>query len=441
MARPGRLSVRGDIHAEPASRPPMLDVVCDLWHPESNPGGYLSLGVAENTLMHKELIEYMKKTFNIESHFLTYGDGFTGSHILREVAANFINERFRPVNPVLKKHVSITSGVGPALELSSFSLCDPGDGILLGRPYYGTFPSDMGARAGAQIVAVSLGGIDPLSEEAIASYEQALLDAKERGITTKALILCNPHNPLGRCYPRSVIEGYMRLCQKYSLHLLSDEIYALSIWDNPDAADAPGFTSALSIDTTNLIHSDLDFGSNGIRLGCIISTNEPFQQAVEANSYWTCASALTDQATAKILADTAFVDSYVATNQARLAASYAVTTRFLRENDVPYEKGGNAGFFVWIDLFAWLRKNVEIKLSEADLWALEAELQETLLRNRVFLACGKAFGSDVPGRFRIVFAHEKGYLEEGLRRMLKTVQSFSQGLQNKQRVLLASDQL
>ncbi|CRJ90847.1 hypothetical protein BN1723_008484 [Verticillium longisporum] len=439
MARPGRLSIRGDIHAEPASRPPMLDVVCDLWQPESNPGGYLSLGVAENTLMHQEMIEYMKKTFNIESHFLTYGDGFTGSHLLREVAAKFINERFRPVNPVLKKHISITSGVGPALELSSFSLCDPGDGILLGRPYYGTFPSDMGARAGAQIVAVSFGGIDPLSQEAIAFYEQALLDAKERGITTKALILCNPHNPLGRCYPRSVIEGYMRLCQKYSLHLLSDEIYALSIWDNPDAADAPGFTSALSIDTTDLIDSDLvhvlwgmskDFGSNGIRLGCIISTNEPFQQAVEANAYWTCASALTDQATARILADTAFVDSYVATNQARLAASYAVTTRFLRENNVPYEKGGNAGFFVWIDLFAWLKKNVEIKSSEAELWALEAELQATLLRNRVFLACGKAFGSDVPGRFRIVFAHEKEYLEEGLRRMLKTVQSFSQGLRN-----------
>ncbi|EEY21820.1 1-aminocyclopropane-1-carboxylate synthase [Verticillium alfalfae VaMs.102] len=387
MARPGRLSARGDIHAEPASRPPMLDVVCDLWHPESNPGGYLSLGVAENTLMHKEMIEYMKKTFNIESHFLTYGDGFTGSHLLREVAANFINERFRPVNQVLKKHVSITSGVGPALELSSFSLCDPGDGILLGRPYYGTFP-----------IAVSFGEVDPLSEEAIPFYEQALLDAKERGITTKALILCNPHNPLahrsGRCYPRSVIEGYMRLCQTYSLHLLSDEIYALSIWDNPDAADAPGFTSALSIDTTNLIDSDLvhvlwgmskvetfgnwrpifkltkwqDFGSNGIRLGCIISTNEPFQQAVEANAYWTCPSALTDQATAKILADTAFVDSYVATNQARLAASYAVTTRFLRENDVPYEKGRQCRLLrvdrsVRVD-----EEERRDQLSEAELW-------------------------------------------------------------------------
>jgi hypothetical protein len=27
---------------------PLLDVLCDLWHPETNPDGYVSLGVAEN---------------------------------------------------------------------------------------------------------------------------------------------------------------------------------------------------------------------------------------------------------------------------------------------------------------------------------------------------------------------------------------------------------
>lgn len=45
----------------------------------------------------------------------------------------------------------------------------------------------------------------------------------------------------------------MKLCQKHKVHLISDEIYALSIWDNPDARDAPKFTSALSIDTTGVI--------------------------------------------------------------------------------------------------------------------------------------------------------------------------------------------
>jgi hypothetical protein len=42
------LSKRGEVFATPTSKMPMLDVVSDLWHPEANPDGYISLGVAEN---------------------------------------------------------------------------------------------------------------------------------------------------------------------------------------------------------------------------------------------------------------------------------------------------------------------------------------------------------------------------------------------------------
>ena len=59
-----------------------------------------------------------------------------------------MNDHFNPVTPVLRSHVAVTSGVGPGIELCAFSLCDPGDGVLLGRPYYGNFPSDLESRAG-----------------------------------------------------------------------------------------------------------------------------------------------------------------------------------------------------------------------------------------------------------------------------------------------------
>lgn len=49
----------------------------------------------------------------------------------------------------------------------------------------------------------------------------------------------------------------MRFCQKHRLHLISDEIYALSVWHNADYPDAPGFTSVLSIDTEGLIDPSL----------------------------------------------------------------------------------------------------------------------------------------------------------------------------------------
>ena len=49
----------------------------------------------------------------------------------------------------------------------------------------------------------------------------------------------------------------MKLCQKYQIHLLSDEIYALSVWSNPENVDAVEFTSILEIETEGLIDRNL----------------------------------------------------------------------------------------------------------------------------------------------------------------------------------------
>ncbi|KAI9151414.1 putative aminotransferase tcpI [Paramyrothecium foliicola] len=442
-----------------ASKIPLLDVVCDLYHPETNPAGYVSLGVAENTLMHDEIIEHMTKNtghfntdvwqFSIDSHSLTYGDGFSGSHRLRETIARFINRNFNPVEPVSKDQLLITSGVGQAIELSGFSLCDKGDGVLLAQPHYGNFPIDLGYRVEAKIIGVSFEDTDPFGLETLVAYEKALENAQRAGIRVKALLLCNPHNPLGRCYTREVLEAYMRFCQKHSLHLISDEVYALSVWENPDAPNAPGFTSVLAIDNEGILNRNLvhalwgmskDFGSNGIRLGCLISRNADFIRACEANSYFSCPSSLSDLATWRILSDDAFVDSFIQTNRRRLAENYCLTARFLDDHRIPYKRGANAGLFIWVNLFDPIQDHVKAILekqatagvpSERTLRTLEAELQETLLKHRIFLALGADFGGDVPGWFRIIFAHEEKYLTLGLSRMVEGVEAFRASLEQR----------
>lgn len=45
----------------------------------------------------------------------------------------------------------------------------------------------------------------------------------------------------------------MKLCNRYRLHLISDEIYGLSAWGNPKVKDNVGFTSALSIDAAQFM--------------------------------------------------------------------------------------------------------------------------------------------------------------------------------------------
>lgn len=65
-----------------------------------------------------------------------------------------------------------------------------------------------------------MGEDDVVSMAAIARHEAAYLKAESEGIKIRAVMLCNPHNPMGRCYGKEVIEGYMKFCERYGLHLI-----------------------------------------------------------------------------------------------------------------------------------------------------------------------------------------------------------------------------
>lgn len=82
----------------------------------------------------------------------------------------------------------------------------------------------------------------------------------------------------------------MRFCASKRIHLISDEIYALSIYDRDDCPSEK-FTSVRSIDYTGIIDPGLvhilygmskDFASGGMRLGCLISQNKEFTKATRA---------------------------------------------------------------------------------------------------------------------------------------------------------------
>lgn len=157
--------------------------------------------------------------------------------------------------------------------------------------------------------------------------------------------------------------------------------------------------------------------------------------ACEANSYFSGPSSLSDLTTSHILSDDTFIDIFVKTNRLRLADNYLTTTRFLEDHQIPYQKGSNAGLFVWADLFQPIRSEINAtlqkelaagKTSDQVLWGLEEKLQEALLAHKIFLARGADFGGDVPGWFRIVFAHEKAYLLLGLGRIVEAVEAFRQ---------------
>ncbi|GCB25558.1 probable inactive 1-aminocyclopropane-1-carboxylate synthase-like protein 2 [Aspergillus awamori] len=427
------LSRRGRSAVALGSKNIMWDIISNLWHSETNPDGYVSVGVAENALLHDTLLEYIHSNIRLTANYLTYNDGSTGSNRLRKAVAHFLNRHMNPIRPVAPQHLVMTNGCSSAIEHLSWAFMEPGEGILLGKPYYSTFIADLSLRPGAVVVPVDFDEVDPLGLDMVMQYEKAAIEFEARtGKRVRAVMLCHPHNPLGRCYPRSVITGLMRMCQARQLHLISDEIYALSVWNNHIDTDAPlvPFESILSIDTTGVLDSDLvhviwgmskDFGANGLRVGAIISQSNPdLHKALEAMSLYSYVSGLSDQICSSLLVDDEFTDQYIQLNRDKLSEAYSFFAQLLRKHNIEYVHGCNAGFFIWLDLgkkYLEANPGKEVGIGPA----LTDMIMQKLLDRKVFLASGTVFGSEKPGWFRVVFAHSFPYLEEAVRRILLAV--------------------
>ena len=64
--------------------------------------------------------------------------------------------------------------------------------------------------------------------------ERAIEEQKDLGRNVKGFIFCNPHNPLGVVFDKTLTMELMRVCAKHHVHFISDEIYALSIFDKSE---------------------------------------------------------------------------------------------------------------------------------------------------------------------------------------------------------------
>jgi Aminotransferase class I and II len=134
-------------------------------------------------------------------------------------------------------------------------------------------------RPSADIVAVNAGSVSNTLSRKILPLLRDALDKSPKRI--RALVLTNPHNPFGQCYPLDVLEACVQFCQDRDIHFISDEVYALSCFDNNDKMDngRPPFVSALHLDLDRLgvdrarVHvvwsTSKDFGSSGFRMVCL----------------------------------------------------------------------------------------------------------------------------------------------------------------------------
>ncbi|KAL2267249.1 hypothetical protein VTJ83DRAFT_4526 [Remersonia thermophila] len=419
------------------------------WTPDT-PDGLVNLGVAENALMHREVVEFMAKNTAVNpiSH-LTYGSGPKGSPRLRQALASFLNSGFQPREPVRGEDILVLTGVTSVVDNLAWAILNEGEGIIIPQPFYSGFSVDIPTRAHGVIVPLEFqklkeySGFDDVFDPVMnaKALEAALEGAKDKGIKVRAVLVTNPHNPLGRCYPAETLLEIASFCGRHGLHLISDEIYAKSVFQNPKARSPVPFVSILSLDLADRIDSQLvhvlygaskDFCANGLRLGMLYSRNQGLQAAIASTSMLAWPPYLIQEAWAAMLEDEAFTSNFLETNQKRLAEQYAFTTQRLDEFGIPHHDNTNAGMFIWIDLRRYLTGKAEVAPGELSLHGLseeekakyrhrESELGRRLFENGVNIALGTWFATEELGWFRLGYTVSREALETGLERIRKTL--------------------
>ncbi|KUJ21837.1 PLP-dependent transferase [Mollisia scopiformis] len=399
----------------------------DRYDKVSNPNGVISFSMAENSLVHQELEDFVPKNVTIPAEAFAYRYSAGGGLRFPIAMANHLNEYFDPHSPVNPDDILTAAGLTAIDEMIAFALGDPGDAVLVSRPIYGRFELDFGNTAGLKIVYTDMEGVDTFAPEIVGKYQKALDASNAMGVKIRFLMIVNPHNPLaGRCYPETTLKEIMKFCQTNDIHLISDEVYALSVYDTE--SDLPNFTSALSINPSGLIDKDKlhvlsgmskDFGSVGLRVGSLITQNAELKKAVSANMRFHNPSGMAIAVSTAILENRKFVASFLELARQRLRESRAYTAEVLDKAGIKYEPG-NAGFFLYIDLSLYLP---DLKSTGPDAErGKEFALAQKLLDGGVGLhPCEEQ--NDKAGHFRLVFSSfDRDTLAEGLRRLLSVLE-------------------
>ncbi|WP_369344980.1 MalY/PatB family protein [Bifidobacterium aquikefiricola] len=122
---------------------------------------------------------------------------------------------------VKPEQVTTTAGVMPAVLAALRAITHPGDKVILQRPVYYPFTH-----------AAEYAGLTILDNELVRdsnghySIDFEDLTSKAADPRCKAMLVCNPHNPVGRVWTRDELTRMADICLSNDVTILADEIHA-----------------------------------------------------------------------------------------------------------------------------------------------------------------------------------------------------------------------
>ena len=294
-----------------------------------------------------------------------------------------------------KEDVMMLPCVVTGIKLCILALTQPGDGVIIQSPVYGPFRFSVEATGRTLMDA-------PMQRREDGGYNMDLEAVEEQlKAGAKLMVLCNPHNPVGRVWTEDELNALLALLNRYNAYLVSDEIHA-------DFVFAPKkFIPALKLQqerVVSLCAASKTFNLAGLQQATLLCRDEKMYKAIEAEKNRagvTCGNIFALEATrAAYNHGDDWLDGLMAyLDDSRKFLAELVARHLPKAVLAPME----GTYLGWLDCRAYGYTG--------------AELMERAVEAGVVFTGGEFFGKGGEGFLRVNIGAPRRYVEEGILRL------------------------
>src|SRR5688500_9788779 len=316
---------------------------------------------------------------------------------LQQAIIDFYAQQFG--SEYARAEVMATSGGKQAIFNAVVSLIEPGDEVLIPKPYWVTFPEVVVFASGTPVF------IETEDTDFLLTAEQV-----EQAITpkTKLLILNSPSNPSGRVLPPADFRRIMELAAERSIYVISDECYLRFVYPPGEVFSAASLPAELRARLCIAGSFSKTYAMTGWRIGYALAPTEWTKAMLKVQGHST-SNANSIAQWAAIAALNGPQDS-VASMLAEYTARRAYLLKALKE--IPGMKCSEpeGAFYAFPDVRGCLKNGLKTSSDFA---------QRLLEKEHVVVTDGAGFGTE--GFVRISYATSMEQIQEGVKRIKRFV--------------------
>ena len=306
---------------------------------------------------------------------------------------------------ISKDSIFYSPGVLPALGFILRGFTKKGEGVIIQDPVFYPF-AELIEGTDRKIVNNQL-----INNDENYSIDFIDLENKLKDPNNTMLILCSPHNPVGRVWTKDELKKIVDLCQENEVLIFSDELHCdltrANVTHHPlkTISDYSKIITAVALGKT--------FNVGGVPISQIIIDDEELKQIwhkeTRKKHYISFAPPLD-----MVLAETAYnkCEYWVDEVMEYVEQNFDFLVDYLNKHltKVKYKKPEGT-FLAWINFGAYVdyEKLFELLITKYDL----------LIEN------GHVFGESGAGYFRMTVACPQSMLEEGLNRIVKAIKELT----------------